>query len=374
MTAIQPVLERAVAAGDLPYVMAMAARSDRILFQGACGAEADTVFRIYSMTKAIGALAAMLLIDRGQLSLDTPVAELLPEWDDLQVLEGFDGDVPRLRRPRTVATIRHLATHTSGLEYDHWCAPALRYAQLTGTPLPPSGRMESLRFPLMFDPGTRWGYGMSTDWLGRVVEAVDGRRIDRFCRDEIFAPLGLEDTRFEPDGLAHRLRPVFRRSRDGGLREVAIAPPAQPEFYGMGHALYSTAADYLRFLRLILNRGTLDGTRLLSPAAVTALCADQMRGLTVPPMRSVMPQVSADVELFPGLRITHGLAFPRYEAAVPGRRGAGSLGWAGICNTHYWIDPGRDVAAVLMTQLLPFAEPRMLRVYDAYERAVYAAL
>ena len=374
MTGIQQVLDRAVAAEDLPYVVAMAGTSDGIRFSGSSGAAEDTVFRIYSMTKALGSLAAMILIDRGELAMETPVAEVLPDWNKLQVLEGFDGEEPVLRAPRTVATIRHLATHTSGLEYDHWCANALQYVRLTGARLAPSGLLSSLDFPLMSDPGTRWGYGTSTDWLGRVVEAVDGRSIDAFCRDEIFDPLGMDDTRFEPDRLETRLRPAYRRTREGTFREVAIAPPPHPEFYGMGHALYSTAADYMRFLRMILRGGELDGARVLSEAAVDAMCADQMQGLTVQPMISVEPGVAADVDLFPGTRITHGLAFPRYEDAIEGRRSAGSMGWAGICNTHYWLDPARDVAAVLMTQSLPFAEPRFMQTYDAFERAVYAEL
>ncbi len=212
MDPLQQVLDRAVAAAHVPFVVGMAGTADGLVFSGAAGeasegraAAEDTVFRIFSMTKAIGSLAAMILIDRGKLSLETPVADVLPDWNALQVLEGFDGDTPILRAPRTVATLRHLATHTSGMEYEFWNPDVPRYMELTGLSTVLSGLKSSLMYPLTSDPGTRWGYGPSIDWLGRVVEAVDGRRIDAFCQAEIFEPLGMGDTAFEPDGLTDRL-------------------------------------------------------------------------------------------------------------------------------------------------------------------------
>jgi CubicO group peptidase (beta-lactamase class C family) len=232
----------------------------------------------------------------------------------------------------------------------------------------------SLMYPLTSDPGTRWGYGIGIDWLGQVVEAVDGRPIDQFCREEIFEPLGMGNTAFEPDGMEGRMSDVSIRGEDGKFAPFEIAPPPKPEFYGMGHALYSTAPDYLRFLRMVLNGGELDGNRVLSAEVLEQMLADQMRGLEFRPMISVAPPLTADVNLFPGEKVTHGFAFMRNEVAVPGKRSAGSMGWAGVCNTHYWIDPAKDVAAVIMTQSLPFVEPPLLRTYDAFERAVYAAL
>jgi methyl acetate hydrolase len=207
-----------------------------------------------------------------------------------------------------------------------------------------------------------------------MVEAIDGRRIDRFCREEIFEPLGMTGTAFEPEGMEGRMSDVSIRGEDGKFALFELAPPPQPEVYGMGHALYSTAPDYLRFLRMVLNGGELDGNRVLSAAAMQQMLADQMQGLQFQPMISVAPPLSADVDLFPGARVTHCFAFLRNEEAVPGKRSAGSLGWAGVCNTHYWIDPDRDVAAVIMTQSLPFVEPLMLKAYDAFERAVYTGL
>ncbi|MCB1340436.1 MAG: beta-lactamase family protein [Pseudooceanicola sp.] len=381
MSALQGVLDTAVAKAQVPFVVAMTATAQGATFSGAAGEAAPgraanerTAFRIYSMTKAIGSAAAMILVDRGLLTLDTPVSEALPQWNALRVIEGWDGDTPRLRAPRTQATVRHLMTHTSGLEYEIWNADLLRWYRATGHPLVTSGKRAALAMPLASDPGTRWGYGPSTDWLGQVVEAVDGRRIDAFCRDELFAPLGMPDTAFEPDGLEDRLATVSRRTGDGGFAAMPMGPPRAPEFYGMGHALYSTAPDYLRFLRMVLNGGALDGQRVLSPEAVRTMSTDQMRGLTLIPMVSADPRVSADLPLAPGPAPTHTAAFVRTETDVAGKRHAGSLGWAGICNTHYWIDPKAGIAAVLMTQSLPFLEPGMVRLYGAFERAVYAGL
>ncbi len=376
---LSEVLNGAVERGELPFAVAMTGSAQGITWSGtasgaAGGIGVNAVFRVYSMTKAIGSLAAMILIDRGALSLDTPVAEVIPEWDDLPLLAGWDGDAPILRKPRVAATVRHLATHMSGLEYDMWNPDVGRYLKQVGVPNAGTGDLAALAgHPLTFEPGTRWGYGISTDWLGRVVEAVDGRRIDAFCTQEIFEPLGMVDTVFEIAGREDRLAPAYRRSREGALEQIEMAPPSNPGFYGMGHALFSTAPDYLRFLRMVLNGGALDGCRVLSPEALEVFCADQMQGKRVEKMISVMPGRTADVDLFPGVPATHSVGFVRVEADVPGKRAAGSLGWAGICNTHYWVDPTNGVAAVFMTQLLPFAEPGAMGAYDAFERAVYLA-
>ncbi|MFY9212313.1 MAG: serine hydrolase domain-containing protein [Aestuariivita sp.] len=380
MSNLDKVLEAAVAAQDVPFVVAMTGNAAGITYSGAAGetagrmADEGTAFRIFSMTKAIGSLAAMILIDRGKLSMDTPVADVLPEWNTLQVLDGWNGDEPILRAPKTVATTRHLATHTSGMEYEFWNADVPRYLQHTNHPTVLSGLKSSLMYPLTSDPGTRWGYGPSIDWLGQMVEAIDGRRIDAFCREEIFEPLGMPDTVFEPDSLTDRLSEVSMRNEDGGFDIYPLAPPANPEVYGMGHALYSTAPDYMRFLRMVLNKGQLDGNRVLSEAAMAEMCADQMRGLEVEKMITVAPPLSADVELYGGTRATHSFAFVRNEVDQPGARSAGSLSWAGVCNTHYWIDPTRDICAVIMTQSLPFLESPLVKTYQAYETAVYASL
>lgn len=374
---IDRVLNEAVAAQDVPFVVAMSAGSEGVTYSGSAGYAAegrhageDTVFRIFSATKAIGSLAAMMMVDRGKMSMDTPVAEVLPDWDKLQVLDGWEGDTPILRAPRTRATMRHLATHRSGLEYEFWCADCARYLEATGHPSMLSGTKAALSCALMFDPGERWGYGPSIDWLGQVVEALDGRRIDQFCQEEIFEPLGMTDTAFEPDAFTDRLAGVQARGEDGAFGPFALAPPPQPEVYGMGHCLYSTAPDYISFLRMVLNGGELNGHRLLSKAGFAAMLENQMEGKLFQRMATLAPPISADVELPEGT--THSFFAVRSEADVPGRRKAGTQSWAGVLNTHYWVDQASDIAGVIFTQSLPFIEAPYLRTYEAFEQAVYA--
>ncbi len=383
MAELDRILSDAVAAEHVPFAVGMTGNSAGMTWSGAAGdaragvpAQVDTVFRIFSMTKAVGSTAAMILMDRGKLKADTPVAEILPEFGRKQVLDGFDADgKPRMRAPRTQATVRHLATHTSGLTYEFWNADMPRYMEAAGVPTILSGLRAGLDYPLLFDPGTRWDYGIGIDWLGQVVEKVDGRTIDRFCRDEILEPLGMKDTRFEAEAdLQPRLATVRMRGEDGHFADFDLAPPAKPAFYGMGHALYSTAADYLLFLRMYLNKGQLDGRRILSEAGVAAMTVNQIGDIAVPVMKTAAPPVTADVDLFPDLRKSHSLAFMRVEQDVPEMRSAGSQFWAGVCNTHYWFDPKKDVAGLFMTQTLPFVEPRFMGVYEAFEKGVYRAI
>ena len=379
MDDLQGVLDAAVAEGDAPFLVGMVGSADSVRWQGAAGEAApgmaaapDTVFRIFSMTKAIGALAAMILIERGALSFDTPVEEVLPEFSEVMVLEGWDGDVPRLRKPRVPATVRHLATHTSGLEYDIWNPGMAEWLQRTGNPPILSGQRQGLFSPMMFDPGDRWGYGIGIDWLGRIVEAVSGQRIDAFLRTEIFDPLGMADTDVEVrDHMAPRLAQLCLRAEGGAFRPFDLAPPPSPEVYGMGHCLYSTAPDYMRFLRMLLNRGTLDGVRVLGEGTVASMLQNHMGALRITPMTSINPVASADVALFPGIDKTHSFGFLRVEADVPGMRRAGAQGWAGLLNTHFWFDPAADLAGLIMTQALPFADPCFMAAYARFERAVY---
>ncbi|MEM9795983.1 MAG: serine hydrolase domain-containing protein [Pseudomonadota bacterium] len=369
----------AVRRQDVPFTVVMLGNSDGVTETAAAGdaapgraADAETAYRIFSMTKLVGSLAAMILIERGKLSMETEVASILPKWDDLEVLDGWDGDTPRLRKPTTAATIRHLATHRSGLEYEFWNPDMARYLAVTGAPSILTGTRAAMNYPLMFDPGTRWGYGISIDWLGLVVEAVDGRRMDAFCQEEIFAPLGMNETAFEPTNLIDRLAEPRIRVEDGSFQPHDIAPPPQPEIYGMGHCLYSTAPDYMRLLRMLLRGGELDGARLLSEASMDAFFADQMEGKPFERMISVAPPLSADVETLPG-GAGHGFGGLRNVTDIEGRRRAGTLSWAGVLNTHWWADRQADLCGVVMTQSLPFAEPRYMAFYEAVERHAYVA-
>ncbi|MEO8523391.1 MAG: serine hydrolase domain-containing protein [Caldimonas sp.] len=381
MSDLDKVISDAVARQDVPFVVGMVGNAAGVTWSGAAGerspgqaATVDTVFRIFSMTKAVGSAAAMILMDRGKLSPDAAVESILPEWGDMKVLEGFGDDGPKLRAPRTRATVRHLATHTSGLVYEFWNTEVPRYQQATGSPGVLTGQLAALKYPLQFDPGERWDYGIGIDWLGRVVEKVDGRSIDRFCKEEIFDPLRMGDTRFEVEPhMAARLASVSIRGEDGKFGAFDIAPPSKPEFYGMGHSLYSTAPDYMRFLRMFLNKGTLDGARILSEKGLESMLANQIGNIPIPMLKTAAPPITADAEFFPGKRKSHSMAAMRFEEDIAGMRSAGSQGWAGVLNTHYWWDPKADLAGLLLTQSLPFVEPRFVSTYNNFEQAAYRA-
>jgi CubicO group peptidase (beta-lactamase class C family) len=323
------------------------------------------------MTKGITALATLLLVDRGLLDPDTTAISVLPEFERIKVLEAMGPDGPVLREARRPVTLRHLMTHTSGFAYDTWCRPQLEYQEYTGMPHIMAGTLESMYYPLQFDPGDGFGYGIGYDWVGRMIERVDGRRIDQFCQQEIFEPLGLTDTVFDIEGRGDRLADLLARGEDGQFAPMDLAFPPEPEFYGMGGCLHGTAPEYLRFLRLVLNRGELDGRRLVSEHTMNLMLENQMGQASVPRMVTVVPWLSADVEFFPGYRKTHTLGFFRNEEDIPGMRSVGSLTWAGAGNTHYWVDPAKDIAAVLMTQTFPFCEPRFMAFYEEFEQAVY---
>lgn len=382
MKDLQNILDAGVSADDLPFAVAMVANKSGVIWGGASGDQAAgikaserTGFRVFSMSKAVGSTAAMILIDRGLLDPETTVETILPEFAALQVLDGFDGEKPILRAPKTKATIRHLATHTSGLEYEFWNGNTAQYFAATGKPTVLSGLKAGLNYPLASDPGTRWAYGINSDWLGQVVERVSGQRIDAFCKKEIFEPLGMSDTQFEvSSSFAPKLAGISIRGENGRFGPMEIAPPSNPEVYGMGHALYSTAPDYIKFLQLFLNHGAIGGHRILSGKGLDWMLADQSGGLGFNKMISVAPPLTADFDPFPGTAKSHSFGFLRVDEDVPGMRSAGSQSWAGVLNTHYWLDLKKGIAAVLMTQSLPFVEERFMKTYARFERAVYAGL
>jgi methyl acetate hydrolase len=386
---IDDVLAKVIAGGAIPGLVAAAADQSGVIFQSAFGRRdvnqprpmsVDCVFSIASMTKAITGAAAMQMVEQEKLSLDQPAREILPFLAETKVLEGFDSDgTPRLRAPRGEITLRRLLTHTAGFVYDIWNADLARYAAATGLLSARTGKLAALTAPLGFDPGERWEYGINIDIAGRMVEVVSGLDLETYMQRHIFAPLRMVDTSFiqrpEWDG---RLPAVHARQADGSLQPLATseAPvtPEPREFFPGGGGLLSTTADYLRFLQALMHGGVLDGQRILRPESVAMMGQNHMGALNVQPMKSANPQLSNDVELFPGMPKKWGLSFLINTRDVPGGRSAGSLAWAGLYNTYYWLDPVRKVAGVLMTQILPFADPAVLDGLDAFENAVYRAI
>jgi methyl acetate hydrolase len=383
-TAIDRVLQQAVDAGEVPGVVAVAADDSGVIYQGAFGRRSlasdapmtlDTVFRIASMTKAITGTAAMQMVEQGKLALDQPAGEVLPELAAPQVLEGFDDSgKPVLRPARESVTLRRLLTHTAGFVYDTWNANQKRYAEVTGLPAARTGKLEALNAPLGFEPGERWEYGINIDWAGRMVEAASGQDLESYMQQHIFGPLGMRDSSFDPrPDWNSRTVQVHARQADGSLTPIETAPPpANREFYPGGGGLYSTAPDYIAFLRMLLAGGPGGGRQVLKPETVALMAQNHMGDLDVQPLQTFNPAFSNDAEFFPGMAKKWGLSFLINTRDTPSGRSAGSLAWAGINNTYFWLDLNKRVAGVLMTQVLPFADPAVLGLLDRFEAAVYA--
>ncbi len=379
---IDDLLHAAVSDGRVPGVVALAADRNGVCYQGAFGRRGlnepaamtpDTVFRIASMTKAVTGVAAMQCVERGRLSLDQPAGEIVPELAEPQVLEGFDADgKPRLRPARRKVTLRMLLTHTAGFVYPVWNANFNRYCETTGFPTIMSGRLAALSAPLAFEPGERWEYGINIDWAGRMVEAVSRQDLDTYMRENIFAPLGMRDTGFVPtqEQLARSVQ-AHARKPDGSLEPIERTPFNRSEFFAGGGALYSTGPDYMNFLQMLLAGGAFQGAQVLQPATVALMAQNHIGDLLVQELPTSQPAMSQDAEFFPGMPKKWGLTWLINTEDVPGRRSAGSLAWAGLFNTYFWLDPKRRVAGTVLTQILPFADPTVLNLLDDFETAVY---
>ena len=384
---IDGVLRQAVDAKEVPGVVAMAATDKGLLYEGAFGLRAldqstpmtlDTVFRIASMTKAITSVAAMQLVEQGKLKVEEPVPNIDPGLSSPQVLEGFDAaGAPKLRPAKRPITLRHLLTHTAGFSYDIWDADTGRYVKAAGLPARPTGKLASLRTPLSFDPGDQWEYGINIDWAGRLVEVLSGQSLDVYFRDKIFAPLGMKDSGFVVSAEQRsRQARVHARQADGVLapQPWEAAPVANPEFWSGGGPVYATARDYLTFLQMLLNGGSWNGARLLKSETVAEMNKNHTGNIPAGIMKTQNPGLSNDVDLFPGAQIRWGLGYMLNMEPGPNGRSAGTVSWGGIFNTYYWLDPSKRVTGLIMTQILPFADTRALKVYGQFERGVYEAL
>jgi len=380
---VDDVLQAAVDAGDVPCVVAMAGDRDGVIYEGAAGERTpgsgemvgpDTMFRIASMTKMVATVAALQLVERGELDLDDTIETYLPEFGELQVLEGFDGEEPRMRAPASKATVRHLVTHTTGLTYWFWNADVMRWQEVTGTPDVMSGSMEIFKAPLVADPGTRYEYGINTDWLGRVVEAAGGLSLRDHMQQHILDPLGMTSTTFlMNDEQSERCVPIHLRGEDGAWAASDLDWSQEPEWWAGGHGLYSTPNDYLRFQRMLLCGGTLDGAKILEAATVEEAFRNQIGELDFPEaIKTADPSSSDDFNAGPGYKWGLGLLLNTMD--VDGMRAAGSGAWAGLFNTHFWVDPASGVTGAVYTQSLPFVEPRVFALYPAFESALYASL
>jgi len=376
--ALDASLRAAVEAKDVPGVVALVANRERVLYRGAFGVadvatgralSEDALFRIASMTKPITSVALMQLVEQGRIGLDDPAEKYLPELAGLKVVESFDpaSGAYTLRAPARKPTVKHFLTHTSGLAYGFTSTTWRDLKPRDGDTFPFGG-------PLLFDPGERWHYSTSTDVAGKLVETLSGQKLEDYFREHIFVPLKMNDTFYNvPEAKGPRL--VAQQQRGGERMDGAIE--LQKPQLGLaiaspigGGGLASTADDYGRFMRMLLNGGALDGARVLKPDTVALMGQNHIGAASVPALKSALPR-SADFTFIADNRDKWGLGFLITTDQVPGKRSPGSLSWGGINNTFFWIDPARGIGGVIMMQYLPFADAKALATADTFERGAY---
>lgn len=383
-SSIDTVLNEAVRAGAVPNAVAIAADRNGVIYEGAAGPRVagvegdpvtvDTHYRIMSMTKMIATVVALQQVEKGSLDLDAPVDTYRPEFADLQVLEGFDGDTPRLRAPATRATVKQLITHTAGLGYWFWNADLVRWESVTGTPNVLSGSNVIFTAPLVADPGTKFEYGINADWLGKVVEAASGTTLDVAVKEGVTGPLGMDATAFLMDDQQRSNSvPVHLKGEDGTWAPSEIELNQAPDYWAAGHGLHSTPRDYLKFQRALLGGGELDGIRILQKSTVDAAFQNQIGDIDFPAaIPTADPASTYAFNAGPGYKWGYGLLLN--TADVPGARKAGSGAWAGLLNTHFWIDPTSGITGAIYTQFLPFVPEEAMTMYADFEKALYASL
>ena len=380
---IDETLRTGIERRKIPAVAAKVATASKTTYAGAFGKRdsasrlavtPDSIFYIASMTKAVTSVAAMQLVEKGMVKLDEPVAKHLPQLSKLEVLDGFDktSGKPILRSATKPVTLAHLLTHTSGLAYPTWDSNMLKYTQVTGTAIP-AGTLPPVT-PLMFEPGARWQYGYGLDWTGQLIEAVSGQTLEQYFKRNIFDPLGMSDTGFSvPATKFDRLVSRYQRQPDGSLKQDPRSLPDPPKAFNGGGGLYSTTGDYVRFMQMILNRGQATAKdRILQAKTVDQMASNQIGQLSAGRLKTAQPDRSSDVDFHPGFTDKFGFGFLINPNAYEGGRSAGSLAWAGIANTFYWIDVKRGMCAVLMMQFLPFVDKEAVGLLRDFERAVYA--
>ncbi|MBR0871928.1 beta-lactamase family protein [Bradyrhizobium tropiciagri] len=369
----------------VPGVVAMVTDRHRNIYEGSAGKRrldqpadmtADSVFAIFSTTKAITGTAVLQLVEDGRLDLDAPARTYAPDIGKLRVLEGFDDSgEPRLRAPKRDITTRMLMVHSAGLSYDFINHTYNRLAQEKGQPSVITASKASLMTPLLFDPGERWEYGTNLDWCGQIVEAIAGRRLGEVFKNRIFEPLGIHDTAFElTDAMRRKLAGIHARNADGSLTPMDFELPANPEIHMGGHGLYGTIGDYMRFIRMWLNDGAGEHGRVLKAETVRMAEKNHLGNNKVTAITGVISSLANDAEFFPGQSKSWALSFMINDEQAPTGRPAGALGWAGLANLFYWIDRQNGFGGYWATQILPFGDPASFIGYINFETAFYDAL
>jgi methyl acetate hydrolase len=370
----------------VPGVVAMVTDRERNIYEGAAGKRTlgeaaemttDSVFAIFSTTKAITGTAALQLVEDGRLDLDAPAKSYVPEIGELQVLDGFDAaGAPLLREPKRDITTRMLLLHTAGFGYDFFNENYKRLTQEHGYPGVATSTKACITTPLLFDPGDAWEYGTSVDWAGQVVERIAGKRLGAVLQERVFEPLGMHETRFSMTPSMHeRLACIHQRGADGTLTPlVGFELPQEPEIDMGGGGLYATVGDYMRFIRMWLNDGVGEFGRVLKPETVRMASQNGLQAQRVKLLPGVIPELSNDAEFFPGEPMSWALTFLLNEGALPTGRPAGSLSWAGLANTYFWIDTTNGVGGYWATQILPFIDGVSYPGFVEFETSVYRSI
>jgi methyl acetate hydrolase len=360
--------------GDVPGVVVAVVGKDGVLYHEAFGKSRtlsntpmakDTIFSMASMTKPVTSVAIMMLVDEGKLKLDDDVAKYLPKYKNPLVISTFnEADATYETRPaKRPITIRHLLTHTSGIGYAVGSAMITKIAAKT--------KKTELDLPLQFDPGESWAYGPSTRVLGDVVEAISGQKLDAFLDARILGPLGMRDTSYlVPAAKYARVVAVNTRGSDGKLVEQPM-PATLPATVQGDAGLYGTAGDYGLFLRMLLNRGTLNGKRILSEQSAKLMFEPNTGSVVVKEQQSANLALSRNFPSGAG-KDKWGLGFQLASEKLPNRRSPGSGTWAGVFNTHFFIDPSKELGVIVMMQTLPFYDETSMKVYAGVEEAVYS--
>jgi methyl acetate hydrolase len=381
-TVMDDVLERSVSTGQIPGVVAMAADDAGVVYEGAFGKRQldgdvdmtfDTVFPIASMTKAVTSVAALQLVEKGKLSLDEPIGQVMPALRTPQHFDGWSADgSPTFRLARRTITLRHLLSHTGGFAYPNWNPDMKRYAEYLAQAGPAGETLVPRDALMMYEPGDRWEYGTNTDWVGRAVEAASGQNLETYMQEQIFVPLDMRDTSFVLDADRRaRLTSRYQRTGPTTFDVIVFDPPERPDAFNGGGGLFSVGRDYLTFLRALLAGGTLDGVQILGAESIPLLYANQVGDLEAGILPTSIPEISNTANFFPDMVKKWSLAGLINPEATSTGRSAGSMAWGGLFNTYFLIDPTARVTGLILTQILPFADHDVVDVFGQFERAVY---
>jgi CubicO group peptidase (beta-lactamase class C family) len=380
---LDDLLAAGVKNGHVPGVVAALVDRNGLTYIGSAGERTigtgdvmttDTVGAIASMTKAVTGAAVMQLVEKGHVDLDVPAETYCAEIGTPRVLEGFDdAGQPILRDARSQVTLRNLLTHTSGYAYDFTDANLTKWHEATNTPRSLSRRFDSLKTPLMFDPGTKWHYGVGIDWAGIILERVTKSTLADYFAEHLLQPLGMVDTGFIcTPNMLERKAALHLRTPDSSFMSFQMPPAENPEFDSGGGGLFSTMTDYARFMRMILNDGVLDGTRVLAAETVAQMATNQMGAVRVTGLKSANPAFFSDADIFPDTPKSWGLSFMINEEPLPNGCPTGALMWCGAFNSYFWIDKTTGIAGCYLSQVLPFFDAGASGNFFDFQNAVYA--